>query len=128
MRISSKLQKMMDHWSGEWNVYIEDFNAKTIKSYNVFTHRTFLQGIMDAYSHNETVLGFSAEVERWARCCFWSKCEYEVLVSGWPPTPDRTEETKIDVFDQLKLNWKHFIFTLWDSLEKRFNNGAKLRH
>lgn len=37
---------------------------------------------------------------------FWAKCEYEVIVSAWPPK-DGTDR-KIDIYTQLKENWDIF--------------------
>jgi hypothetical protein len=37
---------------------------------------------------------------------FWAKCEYEVIVSGWPPRDG--SERKIDIYTQLKENWDIF--------------------
>lgn len=37
---------------------------------------------------------------------FWSKCEYEVIVSAWPPK--NGTDRKIDVYTQLKENWDIF--------------------
>ena len=36
---------------------------------------------------------------------FWSKCEYEVVVTGFP---DTKTERKIDIYDQLDANWETF--------------------
>lgn len=36
---------------------------------------------------------------------FWAKCEYEVVVTGWP---DTEVEKKIDVYTQLDNNWEIF--------------------
>ena len=36
---------------------------------------------------------------------FWSKCEYEVIVTGWP---DTKTEKKIDIYQQLDANWETF--------------------
>lgn len=36
---------------------------------------------------------------------FWAKCEYEVVVTGWP---DMGVEKKIDVYTQLDNNWEIF--------------------
>lgn len=37
---------------------------------------------------------------------FWAKCEYEVIVSSWPPRDG--SERKIDIYTQLKENWHIF--------------------
>ena len=38
---------------------------------------------------------------------YWSKCEWEVIVSAWPPRNDGSDK-KIDVYSQLKANWEQF--------------------
>jgi hypothetical protein len=47
------------------------------------------------------------EIELRRKCMyyFWSKCEYEVIVTGWP---DTNTERKIDIYDQLDANWETF--------------------
>lgn len=37
---------------------------------------------------------------------YWSKCEWEVIVSAWPPRDG--SDKKIDVYSQLKANWDLF--------------------
>lgn len=44
---------------------------------------------------------------------FWSKCEWEIIISGWPPRDD-FNDAKIDVYDQVKLNWDKFVDYTWD--------------
>ena len=73
---------------------------------------------------------------------YWSRCEYETVITSWPPHVDgkeidrlnkeRTEHIekwgnfyctdvrlsvgeKIDVYSQVKLNWQHFINYLWNN-------------
>ena len=43
---------------------------------------------------------------------FWSKCEYEILITTWFERKDFKDE-KIDVYDQLQLNWNAFIDYIW---------------
>ena len=47
--------------------------------------------------------------QRLDRSClyyFWAKCEYEVIVSAWPPREH--SERKIDIYSQLGANWEIF--------------------
>ena len=46
------------------------------------------------------------QLDRLCTYYFWAKCEYEVIVSAWPPN-DRSDR-KIDVYTQLKENWDIF--------------------
>ena len=36
-----------------------------------------------------------------SRYRFWSRCEYEVIITGWPK---QNREVKIDIFDQIMNN------------------------
>lgn len=95
-----------------WFVYRFDFNTKEIKPYDVFNHYTFLEDLkVFMRSYSKTIPDFKAFNERLTlitKSCYWSRCEYEILLTGWPPHEGRPEETKIDIYDQLNLNWQHF--------------------
>ena len=123
----------------EWNVYYEDINAKAIKPFNVFQHHGFREDVEEAMKKSLTYEKFSHEIKRSAQYYFWSKSEYEVVITSWPPYINHdeynriTEEMakrdytqthrplnirpvvgeKIDIFDQLMLNWSRFIDYLW---------------
>ena len=45
---------------------------------------------------------------------FWSKCEWEIILSDWPPSDTFCKE-KIDVFDQVMLNWDIFVDYIWNN-------------
>lgn len=53
------------------------------------------------------------EIELRRKCMyyFWAKCEYEVIVTGWP---DTKTERKIDIYDQLEANWETFKKMVFD--------------
>jgi hypothetical protein len=46
------------------------------------------------------------QLDRLCTYYFWAKCEYEVIVSAWPPKDG--SERKIDIYTQLKENWDIF--------------------
>lgn len=46
------------------------------------------------------------QLDRLCTYYFWAKCEYEVIVSGWPPREG--SDRKIDIYTQLKENWDIF--------------------
>lgn len=55
------------------------------------------------------------EIELRHKCMyfFWSKCEYEVIVTGWP---DTNTEKKIDIYQQLDANWDIFKNLVFEAL------------
>ena len=118
-----------------WNVYLDDVNRREIKTYNVFNHSTFNEDVKELLQREMTYKEFSEKLESYAMYCFWSKCEYEVIATSFPPYIDKEEmnrvveeydshpyrmcvnlETaeKIDVYGQLKMNWKHFVDYVWN--------------
>lgn len=92
----------------EWNVYYSN-NGK-IDTFNVFDHWRFLEEIEDLKQKLDSKEEFSEEVRHSAMYYFWSKCEYEILLNDWI---NPKEEKKIDVYEQLKLNWDRFIDYVW---------------
>ena len=100
-----------------WNVYLDDFNNRRIRTLNIFQHESFLDGCRKAakkYADDKT--GFEAQIEKLLKYYFWSKCEYEIVLDAWPPSP-RFHPEKVDVYDQVKLNWPVFISWLWSNRE-----------
>lgn len=103
----------------EWNVYMENFNRKTIVVYNVFRHWSFREACRKAlrkYKNEDQVGELEKEIKRWVTYLFWSKCEYEVIITGWPPPREDSNfrDIKIDVCKQLELNWNYFFKYILD--------------
>lgn len=102
-----------------WNVYVEDVNTHQIKTFNVFHSYTFITAcrkIFRKYSGSflkepGKIAELKEEIRNWAQYSFWSKCEYEIVLTGW--ISEKTEK-KIDVYDQLMLNWDSFFQYTYD--------------
>lgn len=110
----------------KWNVYIGDFNSGTIESYNVFCHAAFLEECKKIVKkHQKALKGngifdrqtFSNEIRRSMMYYFWGKCEWEIIIDHWPQS-DRRKSEKVDVFDQVGLNWDVFIDYIWSNREE----------
>ena len=97
-----------------WNVYISDFNGRKMDVHNIFEHSGVeedLRKIAKKFTGKED---FAREVRRSLMYWYWSKCEWEIILSHWPPLRGAREE-KIDVWDQVNLNWQVFIDYLWEN-------------
>ena len=99
----------------KWNVWIWDFNHDKLEQYDVVP--MLLRELkslrkkdfpMDKKSMNK-------ELKSWARYHFWSKCEYEMIVHGWPV---QKNDEKVDVYNQLMLNWDTFSEAFWKNVWK----------
>lgn len=104
----------------EWNVYVGNFNSKTIEVHNVFDHLRFVRDLTkelkkieksDA-SEEKKKDDFAEAMRKELMYYYWSKCEWEVIVSHWPHGKDDRDE-KIDVYDQVCLNWDKFVDYVW---------------
>lgn len=97
----------------EWKVFVENFNAQKIEPYNIFEHGGFYkdchQYLSEAVKKKKDLSGKELEekIRRSLQYYFWSKCEWEIILSPWPFT-ERVPQIKIDVYDQVMLNWEAF--------------------
>lgn len=106
----------------EWYAYYHEWNGNKIKPFNVFDHGRFYDDCKkNARKNIHDYEAFKEQLKRDAMYYFWSKCEWEIILSPWVRRMDFTNtEVKIDVFDQLQLNWDAFCKYTWD-------HGAELR-
>ena len=97
-----------------WKVYCEEFNKREIRVVNIFDHRTFCECCKQhAKKFKDDKEAFAEAVRKDLMYYFWSKCEWEIILSSWPPMKD-FHDAKIDVYDQVMLNWNVFIDWLWE--------------
>ena len=102
-----------------WFVYVEDFNGRRIEEYDIFGHHGFAEDVKKAYKKHRTDFDAFAEKVRGSLFYYFrSKCEWEVIVSAWPPT-DRVPERKVDVFEQVMINWGIFVRYVWHQAHAR---------
>lgn len=124
----------------EWNVYVKDMNRGEIKSYNIFHHGRFMHEIEELIeSYGGTKEDFSEQVKRTLMYYFGFKCEWETVITSWPPyiteeeldrlntemdrkyyslSPRLEAAEKIDVYQQVMLNWNRFIDYLWTFVKR----------
>lgn len=102
----------------KWNVYYEDFNKREIKTFNIFDHLKVVEDIEEANKkYHQDKENFLECLRRTCMYHFWSKCEWEIILSGWPPV-DNFKDEKISVYDQLNLNWDVFCNFVWENRSK----------
>lgn len=119
----------------KWYVYREHFNSHEIEVFDVFRHISFRDNTINLKKKNLGKDEFSKELKSIAMYYFWSKCEYEVVITSWPPYIDNAElqrlnkedpayeqnvrlsvGRKVDVYQQLELNWDRFVDYVYDEV------------
>lgn len=114
-----------------WTVLYYDCNAKKIKPYNILKYRQdFLKKLKKQCDTKEE---FSEKMRREMMYYYWSKCEWELIISidennriwltPWAGCVN-PEEVKIDVTDNTDFDWSGFAQKHIES--QVFNNKAKI--
>ena len=67
----------------EWYVYYHDSNAQRIIKWNIFNYGSFKKEVDVLLKEEISKEAFSERLKREAMYYFWSKCEYEIILSPW---------------------------------------------
>lgn len=94
-----------------WNVFYYNINHKQIETYNVFQHGGFRADVQKYKQQCAAIEEFAEELRSSLLYYFWSKCEWEILISPWPSEPEHT--IKVDVYTQVMQNWQVFLDYVW---------------
>lgn len=100
----------------EWYVYRHDTNKGKIIKYNV-VNTGVINHLIEMLNQIKKEKGhwnyddFTAAAMQIYRYYYWGKCEHEIIIKEWV---GREAEEKVDVFDQLMLNWDIFVDHLYD--------------
>ena len=102
----------------EYNVYVENFNSRKIEVYNIFKYNNLENIFKEIKKETNSKEEFLEKVKRELQYRYWSKCEWEIILSEWPPVKDDSfKREKIDVYDQIMLNWNIFSEYVWNNIE-----------
>ena len=130
----------------KWNVFRENANTRQVEVYNIFDHASFKHNILQEYSICPSKEAFIDKLRRELMYYFWSKCEWEIVITDWPThiTVEEIEELneelsryearwhrkpyslnvglpvqkKVSVYDQVMMNWDIFVEYVWNELSK----------
>ena len=135
-----------------WNVFNEQ-NGE-ILPINIFEYNyKFLDDLLVAkQKYSDNFEKFAEEVRKSLQYCYWSKSEYETIITSWPPhigsdELDRLNKEKeahlekygnfyreavelnvsykIDIYTQIMMNWDRFSDYIWNN--KHLITKKKLR-
>lgn len=110
-----------------WYVYVEDWNAKEIRKYDIFGGGYFEDELIKIRKKiGDNREEFADQLRRELMYHYWSKCEWEIILTSWPPdTTGRFKDKKIDVYDQIQMNWDVFVEYVWANLPVRKRTTRK---
>ena len=102
----------------KFNVLIWDINARRLTTYDVLPYfrRAYEEKKKtDRPTTREEWIKF---VESAGKYMFWSRCEWEIIVSEWPPAKE-DRSVKIDVWHQINNNLDLIVDILMDEKKSR---------
>lgn len=99
----------------KWYVYYHDSNAQKIIKWNVFNHGKFREEVNKLLNTKLNKKEFSEKLRKELMFYMWSKCEYEIIISPWT---GQIENIKVDVYDQIMMNWDRFVDYVWSFREE----------
>lgn len=85
----------------EWYVLWNEFNSDEIRWFNIFRNINVIKGVEMSLKKYVDYPTFKEEMEKVFKYSFWSKAEYEILVSG---LSKNSETYKIDIWYQIEPN------------------------
>lgn len=89
---------------------------------NIFEHSSFYKDFQKVLKTINDKQDFADKIKSLLMYYFWSKCEYEIIISAFPESKDQKEKIKIDVYEQVMLNWDAFIDYVWEYKNGRSKN------
>ena len=98
-----------------WNVFYYSVNKSKVQTFNIFDHWRFTKDVekdLEKYRDKEE---FAKALRSNLFYYFCSKCEWEVLISPFCGSPKQSEVIKVDVYDQVMMNFDHFLDYVWTS-------------
>ena len=104
----------------KWNVYYHSINKNEITTLNIFNHWKFNEDVQKNLKKIKDKDEFAEKLRRDLMYYFWSKSEYEIIISPWCGGRD-TKDIKVDIYTQVMNNWDIFLDYVWNSKKRRKN-------
>jgi hypothetical protein len=98
-----------DKWADDqdWSDEFKSFIEKAYGDANLYYKAHF--GVPETFDE------FRGFIESESACMFWSRCEWEMIIHGWPV---RKNDYKIDVHEQIMMNIDVITEILMDEVKE----------
>lgn len=123
----------------KWNVYRHNFNTREIEVFNIFDHASFYESIKKLFKKYKDKTEFAENLRKELLYYFWSKYEYEVIITTFPVYVDKKELQEIknnqdqenikryitpevgikaDIYSQVMNNFDIFVDYVWNNKQE----------
>lgn len=97
----------------QWNVYKRNMNTNKIEIFNIFNHYSFSKSVEKLLKNCKDKEEFKILLRKELLYYFWSKYEYEIIISSFPYKEE--SEEKIDICSQIMNNYEIFVDYIWNN-------------
>lgn len=94
----------------EWLVYYFDMNRQKMSTYNALACEKDIKKLLKKC---DTKAEFAEELRKEMMYRYWSKAEWEIVISPWCGGTAEESAEKIDIYGQLRLNWDKVVDYCW---------------
>lgn len=108
----------------EWNVYHYNINKNEIEVFNIFEHGSFMESLRKTCMECKSKDMLADKIKSELRYYFWSKCQWEIIISPWVGRKEPCD-IKIDVFDQVMMNFDIFVDYVWKNRKELLSDYNK---
>ena len=108
----------MEKYNLSWKVFYHNFNARRIEEYNVLNDG-FVNGLMERLPKKKSEVTyevFKENLRSELMYKYWFKYEWKVVLSEFSPRKNGEEERKVDIYQQVMLNFEIFCKYAYDNL------------
>lgn len=93
-----------------------DFNTDNLVEYDVLPYFRNCYNNLNKSKRPSTAEEWKEFVKGNGMYMFWSRCQYEIIVTGWP---QQKNEVKVDVWQQIKMNMDLIVKILMEEFDKK---------
>ena len=109
----------------DWYVYRQNATGD-IEWYNIFDHYGFVHDLAKAARSCGSDLGpFEDALNESGMYYFSHRCEWEIILAPCPMEASMKHNEKINVYDQLNLNYIPFLSYCWNNRDELIRMDAK---
>lgn len=87
----------------EFNVILWDINRDELTTYDVLPYFRDEYKVTKKKDRPNTVNEWKEFIRQKGMYMFWSRCQYEIIISPWPPQK-KDVSVKVDIWQQIKMN------------------------
>lgn len=108
----------------EFNVLVWDINSDKLVKYDVLPYFRECYDDCRKVDRPSTREQWEEFVQRRGMYMYWSRCQYEIIVSSWPPGK-KDNSIKIDVWYQIENNIDLIVDILMSEYNGKKNNSKR---